>query len=172
MAVLGAPGCGKSTLMHAIGRGGNEMIAAGIPPNMDILLVEQEVEASDEVSALQMVVAADTKRTELLAEAKELEDLGDALKEAQRMNARATDRVAALEAERRCTWAACGFAPDGTVIAEGADDADVGSASRRPKCSANGMWRKASTKYHRKPSTKRKAKSLSASSEGVALNDT
>tara|TARA_B100000963_G_scaffold244628_1_gene214226 strand:- start:357 stop:626 length:270 start_codon:yes stop_codon:yes gene_type:complete len=33
--------------------------------------------------------------------------------------------VAALEAERRCTWAACGFAPDGTVIAEGADDADV-----------------------------------------------
>ena len=30
---------------------------------------------------------------------KELEDLGDALKEAQRMNARATDRVAALEAE-------------------------------------------------------------------------
>ena len=30
---------------------------------------------------------------------KELEDLGDALKEAQRMNARATDRIAALEAE-------------------------------------------------------------------------
>ena len=42
-------------------------------------------------------------------------------------------------------------------------DADVGSASRRPKCSANGMWRKASTKYHRKPSTKRKAKSLRTS---------
>lgn len=33
--------------------------------------------------------------------------------------------VAALEANRRCTWAACGFAPDGTVVAEGADDADV-----------------------------------------------
>ena len=60
--------------MTAIGRGGNEAIEKGIPPGMDILLVEQEVAASDEISALQMVVQADTKRTELLAEAKAIEE--------------------------------------------------------------------------------------------------
>ena len=59
--------------MTAIGRGGNEAIEKGIPPGMDILLVEQEVAASDEISAVQMVVSADTKRTALLEEAKEIE---------------------------------------------------------------------------------------------------
>ena len=72
--LVGPNGCGKSTLMTAIGRGGNEEILRGIPPGMDILLVEQEVQASDEITALQMVVAADTKRTELLAEAKQIEE--------------------------------------------------------------------------------------------------
>jgi len=71
--LIGPNGCGKSTLMTALGTGSNEEIKAGTPPNMDILLVEQEVEASDEISALQMVLSADTKRTELLAESKELE---------------------------------------------------------------------------------------------------
>jgi len=71
--LIGPNGCGKSTLMTAIGRGGNEDIQKGIPPNMDVLLVEQEVEASDEISALQMVVSADERRTELLAEQEKLE---------------------------------------------------------------------------------------------------
>jgi ATP-binding cassette subfamily F protein 1 len=60
--------------MSAIAHGGNEAISAGIPPNMDILCVEQEVAASDEISALQMVVNADTQRTALLAEAKQIEE--------------------------------------------------------------------------------------------------
>ena len=59
--------------MTAIGHGGNEAIEGGIPPGMDILLVEQEVAASDEITALQMVVAADTVRAKLMDEAKELE---------------------------------------------------------------------------------------------------
>ena len=59
--------------MTAIGHGGNEAIEGGIPPGMDILLVEQEVAASDEITALQMVVQADTRRTELLDEAKDIE---------------------------------------------------------------------------------------------------
>lgn len=59
--------------MHALGTGSNDEIKAGTPPNMDILLVEQEVEASDDVTAIQMVLNADTRRTALLAEAKELE---------------------------------------------------------------------------------------------------
>ena len=69
----GPNGCGKSTLMTALGTGTNEEIKAGTPPNMDILLVEQEVEASEEITALQMVLSADTKRTALLAEAEKLE---------------------------------------------------------------------------------------------------
>ena len=59
--------------MTAIGHGGNEAIEGGFPPGMDILLVEQEVAASDEITALQMVVQADTRRTELLDEAKDIE---------------------------------------------------------------------------------------------------
>jgi len=76
--LIGPNGCGKSTLMHAIGYGTNEDIAKAIPPNTDILLVEQEVAASDEISALQMVVLADTRRTALLQEARTLERLTDA----------------------------------------------------------------------------------------------
>ena len=59
--------------MTALGTGSNEEIKAGTPPNMDILLVEQEVEASDDITALQMVLNADTKRTALMEEAKDLE---------------------------------------------------------------------------------------------------
>ena len=59
--------------MNAIGYGKVEEIKASTPPNLDILLVEQEVQASDEITAVQMVVMADTKRTALLEEAKDLE---------------------------------------------------------------------------------------------------
>ena len=59
--------------MHAIGYGKNEDIKNGTPQNIDILLVEQEVAASDDITAVQMVVAADTKRAALLEEAKEIE---------------------------------------------------------------------------------------------------
>ena len=71
--LIGPNGCGKSTLMTAIGRGGVEEIQKGIPPNMDILLVEQEVDASDEITALQMVVQADERRTKLLEQQAKLE---------------------------------------------------------------------------------------------------
>jgi len=76
--LIGANGCGKSTLMHAIAYGTNDDIKKAIPPNTDILLVEQEVSASKEISALQMVVLADTRRTALLKEARELERVTDA----------------------------------------------------------------------------------------------
>ena len=71
--LIGPNGCGKSSLMHAIGHQTHPEIKAAIPPRTDILLVEQEVAASDEISALQMVVLADTKRTALLEEEKELQ---------------------------------------------------------------------------------------------------
>lgn len=72
--LIGPNGCGKSTLMHAIGVGEVDEIRKAIPPGIDILLVEQEVQASEEITALQMVVNADTKRTALLKESKALEE--------------------------------------------------------------------------------------------------
>ena len=64
--LIGPNGQGKSTLL--------KMIACrelAIPPNIDILYVEQEIEA-DESSAVEAVLSADTKRTYLLKREKEL----------------------------------------------------------------------------------------------------
>lgn len=67
--LIGPNGQGKSTLL--------KMIACrelAIPPNIDILYVEQEIEA-DESSAVEAVLSADTKRTYLLKREKELQEL-------------------------------------------------------------------------------------------------
>ena len=47
-----------------------------IPPNLDILYVEQEAEA-DNSTAVEAVLKADTKRTELLKREKELQAILD-----------------------------------------------------------------------------------------------
>ncbi|OAO12865.1 ATP-binding cassette sub-family F member 1 [Blastocystis sp. ATCC 50177/Nand II] len=69
--LLGPNGQGKSTLL--------KMIACrelAIPPNLDILYVEQEAEADDS-TAVEAVLKADTKRTELLKREKELQAILD-----------------------------------------------------------------------------------------------
>ena len=48
-----------------------------IPPNIDILYVEQEIEADDS-TAVEAVLKADTKRTQLLAREKELQQILEA----------------------------------------------------------------------------------------------
>ena len=65
--LVGPNGHGKTTLLRHIGNR-----ALQIPPNIDVLYCEQEVGA-DERSALQTVLDADVKRTELLAQAEKLE---------------------------------------------------------------------------------------------------
>ena len=65
--LVGPNGHGKTTLLRHIGNR-----ALQIPPNIDVLYCEQEVIADDR-SALETVLAADFKRTSLLAELKELE---------------------------------------------------------------------------------------------------
>merc|ERR1712142_1128449 len=65
--LVGPNGHGKTTLLRHIGNR-----ALQIPPNIDVLYCEQEVGA-DERSALQTVLDADEKRTELLKLAKSLE---------------------------------------------------------------------------------------------------
>ncbi|XP_074038690.1 ATP-binding cassette sub-family F member 1 [Leptinotarsa decemlineata] len=66
--LVGPNGHGKTTLLRHIAQK-----AFAIPPNIDILYCEQEVVADDN-SAVNTVLAADVKRTELLAECKKLEE--------------------------------------------------------------------------------------------------
>ena len=65
--LVGPNGHGKTTLLrHLANR------AFAIPPNIDVLLCEQEVVA-DDTSAVDTLLKADVKRTELLEECKKLE---------------------------------------------------------------------------------------------------
>uniref|UniRef100_A0A182R0U9 ATP-binding cassette sub-family F member 1 n=1 Tax=Anopheles farauti TaxID=69004 RepID=A0A182R0U9_9DIPT len=66
--LVGPNGHGKTTLLRHIANR-----AFAIPPNIDVLLCEQEVVA-DETSAVDTVLKADVKRTALLKECKELEE--------------------------------------------------------------------------------------------------
>ena len=65
--LVGPNGHGKTTLLRHIGSR-----ALQIPPNIDVLYCEQEVVADDR-TALETVLVADVKRTELMNECKELE---------------------------------------------------------------------------------------------------
>uniref|UniRef100_A0A7S3EQX5 Probable ATP-dependent transporter ycf16 n=1 Tax=Rhodosorus marinus TaxID=101924 RepID=A0A7S3EQX5_9RHOD len=64
--VVGRNGIGKSTLLKALAR--REL---PVSDSLDLLYVEQEI-AGDERSALQIVLASDTEREELLEEEKEI----------------------------------------------------------------------------------------------------
>ncbi|XP_018327498.1 ATP-binding cassette sub-family F member 1 [Agrilus planipennis] len=66
--LVGPNGHGKTTLLRHIAQR-----AFAIPPNIDILYCEQEVVA-DDFTAVESVLKADVKRTELLAECKKLEE--------------------------------------------------------------------------------------------------
>ncbi|XP_075547250.1 ATP-binding cassette sub-family F member 1 isoform X2 [Dermacentor variabilis] len=79
--LVGPNGHGKTTLLkHIANRSLN------IPPNIDVLLCEQEVVA-DDTPAVEVVLKADFKRTELLEEQKKLED------DAARGNLKNQDRL-------------------------------------------------------------------------------
>ena len=64
--LVGPNGHGKTTLLRHIGTRSLQ-----IPPNIDVLYCEQEVIATDD-SALETVLMADVKRTELLKEETDL----------------------------------------------------------------------------------------------------
>ncbi|XP_075154779.1 ATP-binding cassette sub-family F member 1 [Haematobia irritans] len=66
--LVGPNGHGKTTLLRHIATR-----AFAIPPNIDVLLCEQEVVATDK-TAVETILEADTKRIKLLAKSKELED--------------------------------------------------------------------------------------------------
>lgn len=70
--LVGPNGMGKTTLLKHI-----SSRALNIPPNIDVLLCEQEVVA-DDTPAVESVLKADVKRTALLEELKKLEEQQEA----------------------------------------------------------------------------------------------
>jgi ATP-binding cassette subfamily F protein 2 len=65
--LIGRNGCGKSTLMKALGAR-----AVPIPRSIDIFFLKEEVEASDTVTALEAVMSVDEERLRLEHHAEEL----------------------------------------------------------------------------------------------------
>ncbi|CAI9621566.1 unnamed protein product, partial [Staurois parvus] len=110
--LVGPNGKGKTTLLKHIANR-----ALNIPPNIDVLLCEQEVVA-DETPAVQAVLKADTKRLKLLEQEKKLQarlEKGDD-SAAERLEKvyeelRATG-AASAEAKARRILAGLGFTPE------------------------------------------------------------
>lgn len=69
--LIGRNGCGKSTLMNALGAR-----AVPIPNGIDVFHLKEEVEASDTITAIEAVMSVDVERENL---EKEVENLNDAL---------------------------------------------------------------------------------------------
>ncbi|CAB9510076.1 Tylosin resistance ATP-binding protein TlrC [Seminavis robusta] len=74
--LIGRNGCGKSTLLKALGAR-----AVPIPRGIDLFFLDEEVEPSDTVSALDAVMAVDEQRLRLEKQAEELNQLLSTLAE-------------------------------------------------------------------------------------------
>jgi len=72
--LLGRNGCGKSTLMKALGAR-----AVPIPGGIDVFHLKEEIEASDTITALEAVMSVDEERERLESEAEKLNDALSAL---------------------------------------------------------------------------------------------
>ncbi|XP_039676795.1 ATP-binding cassette sub-family F member 1 [Perca fluviatilis] len=110
--LVGPNGKGKTTLLKHIANR-----ALSIPPNIDVLLCEQEVVA-DETPAVQAVLKADTRRLKLLEEERQLQAL---LEKGEDSVAERLDKVyeelriigaAAAEAKARRILAGLSFTPE------------------------------------------------------------
>ncbi|XP_072888303.1 ATP-binding cassette sub-family F member 1 isoform X1 [Hemitrygon akajei] len=110
--LVGPNGKGKTTLLKHI-----QNRVLNIPPNIDVLLCEQEVKA-DDTAAVDAVLKADTKRLKLLEEERQLQSL------LEKGDDRAGERLqkvyeelramgaAAAEAKARRILAGLGFTPE------------------------------------------------------------
>jgi ATP-binding cassette subfamily F protein 2 len=74
--LIGRNGCGKSTLMKALGAR-----AIPIPRGIDIFFLSEEVEPSDTMTAIEAVMSVDEERTRLEEQAEDLNNLMSALAE-------------------------------------------------------------------------------------------
>lgn len=74
--LIGRNGCGKSTLMKALGAR-----AVPIPEGIDVFHLKEEIEASDTITALEAVMSVDEERERLEKEAENLNEALTALTE-------------------------------------------------------------------------------------------
>nr|KAF6503637.1 ATP binding cassette subfamily F member 1 [Rousettus aegyptiacus] len=124
--LVGPNGKGKTTLLKHIANR-----ALSIPPNIDVLLCEQEVVA-DETPAVQAVLRADTKRLKLLEEERQLQS------QLEQGDDTAAERLEKVYEELRATGAAAAEAKARRILAGLGFDPEM---QNRPTQKFSGGWR-------------------------------
>ncbi|XP_024594282.1 ATP-binding cassette sub-family F member 1 isoform X4 [Neophocaena asiaeorientalis asiaeorientalis] len=124
--LVGPNGKGKTTLLKHIANR-----ALSIPPNIDVLLCEQEVVA-DETPAVQAVLRADTKRLKLLEEERQLQG------QLEQGDDAAAERLEKVYEELRATGAAAAEAKARRILAGLGFDPEM---QNRPTQKFSGGWR-------------------------------
>ncbi|XP_068929259.1 ATP-binding cassette sub-family F member 1 isoform X3 [Petaurus breviceps papuanus] len=124
--LVGPNGKGKTTLLKHIANR-----ALSIPPNIDVLLCEQEVVA-DETPAVQAVLRADTKRLKLLEEEKKLQG------KLEQGDDAAAERLEKVYEELRAMGAAAAEAKARRILAGLGFDPEM---QNRPTQKFSGGWR-------------------------------
>ncbi|XP_052019897.1 ATP-binding cassette sub-family F member 1 isoform X2 [Apodemus sylvaticus] len=124
--LVGPNGKGKTTLLKHIANR-----ALNIPPNIDVLLCEQEVVA-DETPAVQAVLRADTKRLRLLEEERRLQG------QLEQGDDTAAEKLEKVYEELRATGAAAAEAKARRILAGLGFDPEM---QNRPTQKFSGGWR-------------------------------
>ncbi|XP_026851453.2 ATP-binding cassette sub-family F member 1 isoform X1 [Electrophorus electricus] len=124
--LVGPNGKGKTTLLKHISNR-----ALSIPPNIDVLLCEQEVTA-DDTPAVQAVLKADTRRLKLLEEEKRLQSLLDKGEDG------ASERLQKVYEELRAIGAAAAEAKARRILAGLSFTPEM---QNRPTKKFSGGWR-------------------------------
>ncbi|XP_067830098.1 ATP-binding cassette sub-family F member 1 isoform X2 [Heptranchias perlo] len=124
--LVGPNGKGKTTLLKHI-----QNRVLNIPPNIDVLLCEQEVRA-DDTAAVDAVLKADTKRLKLLEEERQLQAL------LEKGDDRAGERLQKVYEELRATGAASAEAKARRILAGLGFTPEM---QNRPTKKFSGGWR-------------------------------
>eukprot|EP00979_Chaetoceros_neogracilis_P010861 scaffold2612_cov267-Chaetoceros_neogracile.AAC.54 len=126
--LLGRNGCGKSTLMKALGAR-----AVPIPDGIDVFHLKEEIEASDTVTALEAVMSVDEERNRLEKEAEKLNDVLSSLTEKDTSDGGADDEEMTLEEQQEKLMEVLNYVYDRL------DALDASTAETRARSILNGL---------------------------------